>query len=35
MDLGWLLRIRKWLGALTDALLEGRKRGWWNEGPKP
>lgn len=35
--LAWLLKIRSALTKLTDALLVGRKAGWWSkqDGPKP
>ena len=33
--LGVLGKIRKVLGAVTDALLIGRQKGWWDEGDGP
>jgi len=35
--MGWLLKVRKILGAITDALIKGRKAGLWDRrnGPPP
>jgi hypothetical protein len=29
--MGWLIKIRKVLGVITDALIKGRERGWWSK----
>lgn len=33
--MSWLKRVRRILGALTDILLRGRERGWWDRGHGP